>query len=389
MAYPTTIDIYRTLVDNIDIVLADHVNDKSDAIINIEESLGTNLTSSAFAGDIRLWAGAIADIPSGWLFCNGGTVNIADYGNLFNAIGTQYGSSTAAVEDTGFRGHTVTIVGGASISNSQYKFDGGSLDLDGAGDYITVADHDDWNFGTGDFTIEMFTRFNDVTSLKTEGLYYQKHNSGSGEVRILTGVDGDGALLTFQINDGSSQLTGILAYPDLVIDTWYHIAGVRYGNLFTLYLNGADVGNATSSGTCPNLDQTVYIGHAPIGSSFNGYLDEVRISKGIARYTAAFTPPTAAFASDGYTVLLLHLNSLSGTFTLPDFRNKYVVGAKQDDSGIAKSNISGSLAKSGGSITSSSGGGNTASNSGGNPDISSHTHQAIPPYTAMSYMIKT
>lgn len=384
MSYPTTIDVYITLVDNIDTVAASHVNERNTAIVNIETALQASLAGVSIPGDIRMWAGSIADIPSGWLHCNGDSLNVEDQVALYTAIGVQYGGSVSLI-DSSSSAHTITSYGSVAASAAQLVFGNASIKF-GVGNYVTIPDSADWSFGSGDLTIECFARFGASTAHTI--FFHRTDNSNYCAIYPILSSNYVNFLLrisaTFEIN--------IVASYTFSLNTWYHIAVVRYGNDWNVYINGTSYGSATYSGSYPDFSEALFIGVANISGTpsqyMQGNLDEVRISKGIARYTANFTPPTAAFTDDAYTVLLLH-GDLSGTFTLPDFRDTFPIGAKEDSGGIAKTNITGSLAKTGGSITSNSGGGGEASTGGGNGDIGSHTHTMVPPYVAFAFMVKT
>jgi hypothetical protein len=84
----------------------------------------------------------------------------------------------------------------------------------------------------------------------------------------------------------------------LTTGTWYHIALVRSSGTVNLYVNGTSVGSATITSAI-NGPYIVVGGYYSSSFLFNGYLDDVRITKGFARYTSSFTPPTAAFADKG------------------------------------------------------------------------------------------
>lgn len=77
-------------------------------------------------------------------------------------------------------------------------------------------------------------------------------------------------------------------------NTWVHLAAVKSGSTLTLYQNGVNVASATQSGTIVDGGKPLLIGYETgQGASvyFDGYLEDIRITKGIARYTANFTPP--------------------------------------------------------------------------------------------------
>ena len=108
-------------------------------------------------------------------------------------------------------------------------------------------------------------------------------------------------------------MADILAYLGIsytfVVNTWYHIAIVRNGGKISAYINGVLVGSVDKATTYEFSMLPTMIGHSLDTntdlSGFAGYIDEFRISK-VARWTADFTPPTAAYGYDANTVVLLH-----------------------------------------------------------------------------------
>ena len=84
------------------------------------------------------------------------------------------------------------------------------------------------------------------------------------------------------------------ASSNLTAGVWRHIVYVRNGNVITLYINGTSVATQAFSGPMKEDGSNDFL-ITVVGSGLNGYMQDVRITKGIARYTANFTPPTAAF----------------------------------------------------------------------------------------------
>ena len=85
-------------------------------------------------------------------------------------------------------------------------------------------------------------------------------------------------------------------------NTWYHIAAVRAGSTITLYINGIAGATVTSSATLGRSDYNLWLGAQHSGGPvyyFNGYVDDVRITNGVARYLYNFSPPNAAFYNIG------------------------------------------------------------------------------------------
>jgi hypothetical protein len=100
----------------------------------------------------------------------------------------------------------------------------------------------------------------------------------------------------FYTTNGSSTST-ISAAQTFSTGVWYHVAYVRNGSSFRLFVDGTEkTAGATISGTLFNGTAPFNVGRTADGSNFlNGYIDDLRITKGVARYTANFTAPTKAF----------------------------------------------------------------------------------------------
>lgn len=226
----------------------------------------------------------------------GGTsVNTSAYGTFIAASKSKlllHANATPLV-DSSPNARTVTANGNVAYSTAQAKFGSGSIIFDASGDYLTCADHADWDFGTGDMTIDGWFYITDVTTPKTMAIWSQKNAAGSAQNRIIYNKDGGGTGLYWQINDGSSNLLTLEPYTAITANAWHHFAAVRSGNVFTLYLDGVSIATTTVSITQPNLTEPTRIGDFAGIMFFDGYIDEFRITKGLARFTGAFTPPTA------------------------------------------------------------------------------------------------
>jgi hypothetical protein len=98
--------------------------------------------------------------------------------------------------------------------------------------------------------------------------------------------------IQFYINDTPL----LLYYDDYPFNEWNHCAISRSGNNFKMFLNGEETASATSSESINNNYNVLKIGDDEgSNNSANGRIDEVRITKGVARYTSNFTPPTQPF----------------------------------------------------------------------------------------------
>lgn len=210
---------------------------------------------------------------------------------LLHGDGTD--SSTTITDETG---KTVTVVGNAQIDTAYKVFGTGSIFCPAAGDYLTLASNADWNFGTGNFTIDFRVMFSSlphtnqlivVASAYTDAnnywyLFLQDYLAGTQRWRFYVKK---GGVLVVDLNVASS----------IAVDTWYHIALVRNGNSWTFRQNGIQVGDAlTYSGEIGDSG-ILYIGWGVDIDYLKGRIDEFRISDK-ARWTADFTPPTKAYS---------------------------------------------------------------------------------------------
>ena len=197
--------------------------------------------------------------------------------------------------DSSDQAHTVTAVNDAQVDTAQSVFGGASALFDGTGDYLTASDSDDWNIWNGDSTIDLRVRFNAYDGIATQTLVSQRFSS---TVLWFFTHDPDSGLRLGVINSTSDGTFSGAFTP--TSDTWYHIAVERHGNDTNFYVDGTQLTTITSvSWDSPiNYAAPLFIGGNNAGtSSLNGWIDELRISKGIARYKgSSFTLPATAYS---------------------------------------------------------------------------------------------
>ena len=197
--------------------------------------------------------------------------------------------STTITDETG---KSITAYGTAQLSTARKEFGTASLLLDGNSDYIDTPDSDDFYFNTNDFCIETWIY---TTTLGSSQKIFNQESSSP--VTFIDAFYSSSVGLRWDIYNAGSALVGISeGTTALTANTWHHVAFVRYGNKFSIYLDGVDVANVTTSVTVPNVSSDIRIGKARLSSQYwNGNFDEYRISNGSARYTGNFTPPTSPF----------------------------------------------------------------------------------------------
>jgi len=185
-----------------------------------------------------------------------------------------------------------TVIGNSQIDTAQSKFGGASGLFDANGDYVQSADHTDFDL-TGDFTIDFWVQHNGLNGYQT---YLSRGDGNTGNAYLMIRKDNANRLDAF-IRDSNGALIGrIQPANTLSANTWYHIAYVRSGGNFYLFLNGSLAGSATSSAAGADTNYVLQVGKHPQNVDYMaGWLDELRISKGVARWTTNFTPPTAPY----------------------------------------------------------------------------------------------
>lgn len=202
-----------------------------------------------------------------------------------------YGPSGATIL-TDDKNNTWAFVGNAQLSTTKKLHGVSSAYFDGAGDSVKNSGGDLGNFGTADFTIEVI--FSTVNgghgaswSRIMETLAYP---SSSGWAIVCEGSTNP-SKVRFDNSNGTNILTTTLPVSD---GEWHHLCVSRKDGTLRLFLDGLLQMAATNSVnfTAPDLSIGGNINNA---ESLNGYVDSIRLTKGFARYTENFTPPTSEF----------------------------------------------------------------------------------------------
>lgn len=201
-----------------------------------------------------------------------------------------------ALADT--KGHTITKAGSVARSATQSKFGGYSGNFPGSGSYITSPHSTDFRFGSDDFTVECWVY---ASSLPAEADLISKWNAGGTAgsnqwlLYLASGVP------TFLCSTNGSSDAAVVTGPTMSTNTWTHLAVTRSGTTLRVYTAG-------TSGTPQTVSGSLYASETEVlGISYRrnngstqypltGYMDDIRITNGVARYTgSSLTVPTAAF----------------------------------------------------------------------------------------------
>jgi hypothetical protein len=214
-------------------------------------------------------------------------------GLLLNGDGT---ASSTIFNDLSVVPKTVSVTGTVTVNTSTKQFGTGSIYVPSGSNYLSIpsAAGDSTDISSGDFTIECW--INKPTS-SNAGFLHKFTTSGTARSWFF-GQDGSGSVYFYGSTSGSAWEVAI-GTGSIPANTWTHVAVVRYGNVIKIFINGVQSGSDYAfSGTFYNSATPIYIGNnssAATSWSINGYMDDVRITKGIARYRANFTPPGIAF----------------------------------------------------------------------------------------------
>ena len=233
-----------------------------------------------------------------------------DFGSVVLLLKMNGTNGSTTITDSSVSTKTMTANGNAQISTARSKFDGASLLLDGTGDFASTPTSSDFDYGTGDFTIEAWVYIAANSSAANDGTRSAAvvscyAASGSQDNSYTFGVlgnsttTGTGLYFVSVASGTTSSLTTSTAVSQAA---WHHVAVARSGTTIRLFVDGRLDGSGTLTNQNVNTDYELRVGssrYAGFIGALNGNIDECRITKGVARYTAAFTPPAAPFPAAG------------------------------------------------------------------------------------------
>ena len=302
-------------------------------------TLKTTFTSSGSLMDVEDGAIAIGGRPTDLQSLNGYIDDLriikghAKYTASFtaptSAVGLYSGNPVSLylpfdsdVNDDSSHSHTVTASGSATISSTQAKFGGNSLSLNGTSQYLTVPNNNVFDFGSEDFTIEMWIYMTSNAGSSAgdrHALVARRDGSSNRSFHVGIQLDGGQQKLQFSHSTTGSGGSQTNYNTDIQLNTWTHVAIVRSRSKVYAFVDGVKNGSEHSIGTNTIFAGTsdLTIGYRAESSQyFPGYIDDLRISKGVARYTKSFVPPSQAVGAT--------LNGANETNTTTDFTSLYL-----------------------------------------------------------------
>ena len=230
----------------------------------------------------------VEDVFSTYLYTGNGTSQTIENGIALgnNFVGTTLHLTGDNLTDSSPVPVAVTVVGNTQVSSANQHFGTNTLYFDGSGDWLTTDSTSGFD-ATKPFTIEFWTyasSYNLISWVNTDNSYFY--------IETFNG--------TLYIGDG---LVNNISTTPPSTNTWVHVAVSYDGTTYRLFYNGVQQGSSTTSLRQTNANGW-YVGSKANGTrNFNGYIDDLRVTKGKALYTANFTAPTAPLPIDSQTVV--------------------------------------------------------------------------------------
>jgi hypothetical protein len=186
---------------------------------------------------------------------------------------------------------TVTVNGNTKISTAQSKYGGSSILFDGTGDFLSLPATGDMHFTTEPFTWEGWFRFSSLSSTSMALISTARANAGGNFGHFFSATSGEARLRDWVSFNGAGKV-------GTVINTWQHIACTKSSTTANVWINGVkgSAGTFTATNT-PHTDFLIgrVFNNGGFAIDFNGYMNFIRITKGVIRYTTDFNPETDTY----------------------------------------------------------------------------------------------
>ena len=265
--------------------------------IFIRASLDDQISGPVYMADLRVCKGSVptsyqtSSTTAGAVIFTPPTqtVTTTSQGATSTDVSLLLNFTNAGIYD-GTMKNGLQTVGNAQINTSIVKYGTGSMYFDGANDALTLPNSPVLQLGSADFTCEFWAYRLAATNMTW--VFLNGNSSNYAALRLDT--DTSGNIFLLMSTSGSAWAINTSGSAVLPLSTWTHIAAVRFGGTMRLYVNGVALISTTISGSL-TAGTSQQVG-ANFGATqvVNGYVDDLRLTNGIARYTANFTPPTVA-----------------------------------------------------------------------------------------------
>jgi hypothetical protein len=243
----------------------------------------------------------------------------SDYENvtLLMRMNGPSGSTTSFIDEGIFRAPLASSAG--ALSTAEFKYGRSAYDITTSSQFLSFANRSYYHVATGEpFTVEAWV-YNRESAGRVQYIMRHQHTTGfndGGWQLGISQVSGQENTFFFTYGTGSATVgaTVVATPPTYSINTWHHVAACFDGTTLRVFQDGVLVRESAVSGIGAPANRDLLVGRDPSNTTthwWNGYIDSVRITRGVARYTNAFTPPTEEFGggqSDHYQFAGLRSN---------------------------------------------------------------------------------
>jgi hypothetical protein len=191
--------------------------------------------------------------------------------------------------------NSIQTIGDTKVRTNVTKYGTGSMYFEGTADYLSIPHTKDIDLSSGDFTIEIWVQW--ISYVAGSAILFKGGAAPYGSYLIYVGDASNGTEVDFytSISGSAWSVSGLNFTINPTLGVWHHLAVTRSGNVYRTFFNGTLANSVTQAGNLISQPTTpLWLGKYNAGSTFYGYMDDLRITKGYARYTANFTPPDAA-----------------------------------------------------------------------------------------------
>lgn len=211
-------------------------------------------------------------------------------------------TGSSIITDSSSNALVFTTSGSAAISTSFFKFPNGSASFPAGGtSRATTPDSTQLTLGSNDFTADVWLAATGSTSV-TRYVFGQS-DSAAAAFSLGMRVDGpNNFVLAFVSTGGGTVSAQIVSTIGISTSAFTHLAFVRSGSTCMMFINGSQTGSSVAATITGSVFDSSYLWaigalgqFTAVGTAWDGFLDECRLSIGVARWTANFTPPVAPY----------------------------------------------------------------------------------------------
>lgn len=226
----------------------------------------------------------------------------ADFSSVSLLLEFEGPDGATALEDLGPIGHTLTFNADAQLDTTDKKFGGSSGLFDGGGDYISIPDHASFQLSEANsdaFTIEAWVKIANLSASRT--IIAQRAGINASQFMFYVGSDGE--LKFTYYTSGSTNATLATSGASIGTGQWYHLAVDKDSSgKLRLYVDGVMLGSDTPANSAfydPSSDINIGAWLSGVNNVMNGWIDGLRVTKGVARFASdsGFTVPAHAYPS--------------------------------------------------------------------------------------------